>query len=258
MRDGLLEHRLHLGLALDDRVQREVPRRVLHDHLRRAVVGDVIVPPLADRDALVELVAAEQRLAELQQVAFAFERDAELLAHRAGAAVAADEILRPDLGRDAGGAPHRRGDAVAVLRERQEFVAVAHRDRRHAFRRSISAAVRACIARSADRARAAACRRGTWRCAPWPPPPRDADDAPAAARPARTPRRCPSGSAPAGRPRAPGRRAPCAGRFPWCGRCTAPSWAGTPAPPSARSGSSARRAARDRWRASVRSARRRR
>ncbi len=72
-----------------------MPRRVLHDQLRRAIVGDVVVPPLADRDAFVELVAAEQRLAELQQVALAFERNAELLAHRAGAAVAADEIVRP-------------------------------------------------------------------------------------------------------------------------------------------------------------------
>ena len=56
-------------------------------------VGHVIVPALADRDALVEVVAAVERLAQLQQVAFAAELDAELLAHGAAAAVAADQIV---------------------------------------------------------------------------------------------------------------------------------------------------------------------
>ena len=90
----LLEHRRHVFVFLDHRMQREVARVVLHDQLRRLRVGDVIVPPLADRDALVQVVAAIERLAQLQQVAFAGKLDAELLAHDAGAAVAADQIFR--------------------------------------------------------------------------------------------------------------------------------------------------------------------
>ena len=45
----------------------------------------------------------------------------------------------------------------------------------------------------------------------------------------------PSGNSRESRRREPGRRCRCAGRFPWCGRCSAPSWEGTAAPPSARS-----------------------
>ena len=75
-------------------MQREVPGVVLQDELRRLRVDDVIVAALADRDALEQLVAAVERLAKLQDVAFALQRDAELLAHGAGAAVAAGQILR--------------------------------------------------------------------------------------------------------------------------------------------------------------------
>jgi hypothetical protein len=45
----------------------------------------------------VEIVAAIERLAQLEQVALARQADAELLADRASAAVAADEIQRRDL-----------------------------------------------------------------------------------------------------------------------------------------------------------------
>ena len=78
-------------------MQREMLGRILHDQERRLCVGDVIVPPLADRDALEQIVAAEQRLAELHQIGFALQFDAELAAHRAGAAVAAGEIKRAEL-----------------------------------------------------------------------------------------------------------------------------------------------------------------
>ena len=44
-------------------------------------VGDVIVPPFADRDALEQIVAAIQRLPQLQQIGFALQLDAELTAH---------------------------------------------------------------------------------------------------------------------------------------------------------------------------------
>ncbi len=57
-------------------------------------VGNVVVPPLADRNALEQIVAAVQRLPQLQQIGVALQLDAELTAHVAGAAVAADEILR--------------------------------------------------------------------------------------------------------------------------------------------------------------------
>ena len=65
-------------------------------------VGDVIVRgPVADRDALVQLVAAIERLAELQQVAVALQLDVELLAHPAAAAVAADQVVGGDVERAA-------------------------------------------------------------------------------------------------------------------------------------------------------------
>ena len=73
--------------------------RILDDQLLPSVIGDVIVTPLADRDALVEVLAIVQRLAKLQDVGLAVELDAELPAHRARAAVAADQVLRRDRGR---------------------------------------------------------------------------------------------------------------------------------------------------------------
>ena len=67
----VLEHRRHVLVLLHHRMQGEVPGVVLHDELRRLRVGDVIVAALADRDALEEVVAAVERLAKLQDVAFA-------------------------------------------------------------------------------------------------------------------------------------------------------------------------------------------
>ena len=49
------------------------------------------MPALADRDALVEVVADIERLTQFEEIAVAFEANAELLAHEAIAAVAADE-----------------------------------------------------------------------------------------------------------------------------------------------------------------------
>ena len=83
----------HVGVAVDDGMQREMPGRILHDQLGRVIVGDVIVPTLADRDAIEQALAVMQRLPQLQHTVFvAGELDAELLAHHAGAAVAADQI----------------------------------------------------------------------------------------------------------------------------------------------------------------------
>jgi len=77
-------------------------------------------------DALKELVAAIERLAQLQDVALAAQRDAKLLAHEARAAVAADEIERADLRGRAGAAPHVRRDGCRVLFEVEKLAAVAN------------------------------------------------------------------------------------------------------------------------------------
>ena len=58
----------HVVVVVDDGVQREMPGGVLHDQEGRVVVGDVVVAALADRDALEQVVAVIQRLAQLQQI----------------------------------------------------------------------------------------------------------------------------------------------------------------------------------------------
>ena len=133
--DGALQLPGHVRVALGDRVQRPVPGRVLHDQEGRTVVGDVIVAAfpraVAERDPVEQLVAAVERLAQPQQSALAAQRDAELLAHGARAAIAADEVGGAELENPAIGA-HVRGDAGPILLERQEIAAVAHA---HAWQR---------------------------------------------------------------------------------------------------------------------------
>src|SRR5438552_15993805 len=94
--DGPLELPRHVLVLADDRVERPVPGRILHDQERRRIVGDMVMAPfagtVADRDALVEVVAAVHRLAQLQEGALAAQADAELVTYPARAAVAADEI----------------------------------------------------------------------------------------------------------------------------------------------------------------------
>ncbi len=257
--DGLREHAHHVLVAVDDGMQREMLGGVLHDHLRRVVVGDVIVPSLADRDAVEQLLAVMQRLAQLQHPVFvAGKLDAELLAHHAGAAVAADEIGRGDLRGLAGEVLHRRRDAVRILAERQQFMAEAHRNARqrlrHRFQERLERVLRDQLI-GLERQRAVVGRRDL--------------------RLERRHRRIflmqerrvdhvrehdehvHRDVAPAAPPRECGRPVPCAGRFPWSARWSAPSWAGTAAPPSAREGRSECRACRDRPRASSPSVRRR-
>src|SRR5215831_11048424 len=92
----------------------------------------MVVAALADRDALIKRVAAIERLAQLENIAFALESDAELLADRAGAAVATGEIECGDLqGLIAATQPCR--DAVRILSEVQELGAVAHSNARQLF-----------------------------------------------------------------------------------------------------------------------------
>ena len=139
--DDSLECRLHLFIAVDDGVQGPMFGRILHDQERRFGVGHVIVPAVAgprmrtvtDRHAIEQFVAAEERLTQPQQIAFAGQPDAKLPAHRAGAAVAADEVGGADILRAAVVRLHPRGDAVFVLAQRQEFAAIAHGHRGKRF-----------------------------------------------------------------------------------------------------------------------------
>ena len=116
-------------------MQRPVPGGILHDQLRRLVVGDVVVAPLPGPlpigKRVEQLVAAEQRLPQRQQVALAAQLYAELLAHRARAAVAADQIGGADFVGAAIAVLDSRGNAVGILPQRQELAAEAHGDARH-------------------------------------------------------------------------------------------------------------------------------
>ena len=47
-----LEHRLHVIIAVDNRMQGKVTSSVLYNEKSRMRVGDVIVPAFADRDSL--------------------------------------------------------------------------------------------------------------------------------------------------------------------------------------------------------------
>src|SRR5215467_10931005 len=107
-------------------MQREMPGRVLHDQLGRAIVGNVIVPTFSDRNALEQIFAIVQRLAQLQHAVFvAGEPDAELPAHRAVATVAADKVERLDFSGDPSSLAtmltHRRSDRAHVLRELEKL-----------------------------------------------------------------------------------------------------------------------------------------
>ena len=89
-------------------------------------IGNVIVPAFADRDALEQVVAAIQRLPQLQQICFALQLDAELAPHIARSAVAADEILRLQLHGRAVATLHARAHGPCVLLEIEKFASVAH------------------------------------------------------------------------------------------------------------------------------------
>ena len=121
--DRALELRRHLLRFPDDRVQRPVLRRVLHDQKRRLGVGDVIVASLAravaDRNPIEEIGRVVQPLLQPQQIPFALQVNPELSADRARAAVAADDVLGAHLDRSAVRIPHRCGGAVRVLGQAQ-------------------------------------------------------------------------------------------------------------------------------------------
>src|SRR5262249_58909862 len=112
--DESLEHAGDLRIRLDDGVQREMPGRILDDQETSFGVGDVIMPPLADGDALVEVLGIIKRLAQLLDVGLAAEVDAELPAHQAAAAVATDHVGGAQRGRSAVAALDLGRDPTAI------------------------------------------------------------------------------------------------------------------------------------------------
>src|SRR5256885_4029389 len=111
-------------------MQGEVLRRILHDEKAVVAVGNVIVAPpagpLADGEALEQVVAAIQRLAQLQYVVLPAQLDAELLAYGAPAAVAAHHIRRADRAARAVRVLDAHGDDGIVLGKRLEPATVAY------------------------------------------------------------------------------------------------------------------------------------
>src|SRR2546422_5462264 len=228
--DGPLELPRHVLVLADDRVERPVPSRLMHDQQRRRIVGDMVMPPfpgtVADRDALVEIVAAVQRLAQLQEVALAAQTDAELVPYSARAAVAANEIGGAQARDRTGAVADPRRHAGRVLLERQEFAAVAHRHAWQGLRHGLEQGLQGVLGNELirlERHRAVGAgvdlalrlgyrwiRQGPQGGAGSRPDYRDNP-------PARS-----------GPPRHPGlsRRAPSPGEFPPSGRCAPPPWGG--------------------------------
>ena len=97
-------------------------------------VRDVIVTPLADRNAFIEIIAIVERLPKLLNVGFAVELDVERPAHQAIAAVATDHVCGTHRGRRVIAGLDLRRDRVLILSERHELAAVAHGDARQRLR----------------------------------------------------------------------------------------------------------------------------
>src|SRR5207253_11522483 len=102
---------------------------VLEDQEGESRLGDVVVPPLPHRDAPVEVVRTEERLAEGSDPAVALHADAELLADRARPAVAADQVAGADDRLGPAGQPQPGRDGGGVLLERLQRAAEADADR---------------------------------------------------------------------------------------------------------------------------------
>ena len=113
-----------VGIDRRAAIHHEMPQVVLHD---QRAGRKVVVPALADRDRIEQLIRPEEGLVDLPDAALAFELDAELLAHRARATVAADEISGAH--RLVAGETTDTPSASCVKDE--QFTAEAHRDVRH-------------------------------------------------------------------------------------------------------------------------------
>src|SRR5262249_46094815 len=130
--DRLLEHDLHVVVAVHDGMQGEMTGGILHDQECRMGIGNVIMPPFADRDAVEQIVATIKPLPQLQQIGLTLKIDAELATHIARTTVAADEILSAQF-QCCFAAFDLRAHAPTVLFERNKFTAVADIDARQAL-----------------------------------------------------------------------------------------------------------------------------
>src|SRR5262245_13152841 len=131
--DDPFEHARHVGVGLDDGMQREMPGRVLHDQEAPLGIGDVIMATLADRDALVEVFAIIERLPQLLDVGLTVELDAELPAYQAVATVAANHVGGAQRGGGAVASSDLRRDRILILLERHELATVADTDARQSL-----------------------------------------------------------------------------------------------------------------------------
>src|SRR6185369_17951475 len=120
-------------VAIDRRMQREMLCRVLHDQERIVRISNVIVPAFSDRNTLKQVIAAVERLPQLQQVGVTAELDAELAPHSAAAAIATDEIMPGELRYRTAGL-HFRTHTGGILRKGDKLAAILHVDRRQSFR----------------------------------------------------------------------------------------------------------------------------
>ena len=238
-------------------MQGEFRAAALRDQGRAVGVDEIVVPPPAGDDLLVEIVGAEDHLHQLADAPLAFQLDAGLLAHRAGAAVAAHEIAAAQLLRHAGSGARLHRHALVVLGEVLQPAAVAHGDVGRRLRHLLQERLQLVLRHQLIGLQQQGAVRSSRRSACGAPPPRDISAPRSADRRAGWSGTRPSGCRPDNPAPAPDRRCRCGDRTPWCARSTGPSsdraaWSGC-----ARSAGSARRAGQGRWPASGRPARRR-
>ena len=99
-------------------MQSPVTRAVLeNDEREYGSLSDVVVATLPHRNALVQFRAVEKRLAELSNVAFALQLDAELLSNGAGAPIASNQVRRSNGLARALARLDQRCYGIAILRE---------------------------------------------------------------------------------------------------------------------------------------------
>src|SRR6266576_2364965 len=91
--ERLLENFRHFAITGRCRMQSPVTGAVLeNDEWKYGSLSDVVVAALPHRNAVVESRAVEKRLAQLSNVAFALQLDAQLLSNGAGASVASNQV----------------------------------------------------------------------------------------------------------------------------------------------------------------------
>ena len=99
-------------------VQAEVPAIVLHDDGAAVFVGEPVVAGRRHLGAPQKVAGPEEHLAQLRDATASLQRDVELLADRAGAAVAAHEVARTEGSRAAVGCAQAHANTVCRLFER--------------------------------------------------------------------------------------------------------------------------------------------